>query len=120
MPRKGRIPKIQEGEDVITSRKAVAFVSYQGPNHRVTTAARRLIHQQAMREIGHSRRKHKDSKSVELDLSLLQQSGQLCLTPISWWLGIRWTATDNLKLIANFKVELHPLEESLIANSEEL
>ncbi|KAJ4391686.1 hypothetical protein N0V93_005306 [Gnomoniopsis smithogilvyi] len=69
-----------------------------------------------MKEIGKSRRKHKDNKVVELDLSLLHPRGLHGVTPASWWMGVRWTATDDLNLIANFNVKLNALEKDLIAN----
>lgn len=72
-----------------------------------------------MKEIGRSRRKPKDKKIVELDLTPLQSSGQAGLQHISWWLGVRWTMVDNLNMITSFNVELDEFEKALIANSEQ-
>lgn len=120
MPRKARTANSQSAEgDAAESRQAVAFVTYHGPHRRATPAAKRLIHQQAMKEIGKSRRKPKDAKFVELDLSLLQPTtDQPDLPPASWWLGVRWSAVDNLNLVASFRVEMNALEERLVAVSE--
>lgn len=118
MPRKARTVNSQNAEgDAAESRQAVAFVTYQGPHRRATPAARKLIHQQAMKEIGKSRRKPKNAKFVELDLSLLNPTDQADSPPRSWWLGVRWSAVDNLNLVANFKVEMSALEERLVAFS---
>lgn len=117
--RKGLAYTSQKRENAARPMNAVAFVSYHGPHRKVSPAARKLVRQQAMKEIGKSRRKQKHEKFVDLDLSLLQSTGT-SLTPASWWLGVRWTATDDLNLIASFKVELNSLEKGLIANSEQV
>lgn len=123
MPRKIGLQRRHEMDEIApASKQMVAFISYQGPHRRPTASARKLIHQQAMKEIGKSRRKPKDKKTVELDLTLLQsngQAGQAGHPPISWWLGIRWTMTDNLNMITSFNVELDEFEKALIANSEQ-
>lgn len=119
MPRKAKTANAQDAEgDAAGSRQAVAFVTYHSPHRRATPAARRMIHQQAMKEIGKSRRKPKDAKFVELDLSLLQPTDQPDLPPASWWLGVRWGAVNNLNLVASFRVEMNALEERLVAVSE--
>lgn len=119
MPRKAKNNQVENADaDAPASRNAVAFVTYHGPHRRATPAARKLIHQQAMKEIGKTRRKPRDSKIVELDLSLLESSDQPDLPPASWWLGVRWTAADSLNLVASFRVEMNPLEQRLVAISE--
>lgn len=102
------------------SGKEFAFVSYQGPHHRTTAATRRLIHQQAMREIGKTRRRPKDPESTVLDLSLLDARGRTERTIAlpSWWLGVRWTLTDSVNMVTKFNVELDAIGKTLLANSK--
>lgn len=102
------------------SGKEIAFVSYQGPHHRTTAATRRLIHQQAMREIGKTRRRSKGPKSTVLDLSLLDAHGRTERTTAlpSWWLGVRWTLTDSVNMVTKFNVELDAIGKTLLANSK--
>lgn len=118
MPRRSKSSK--QSENAEGNNNAVVFVSYQGPNRRTTAATKRVIHQQAMREIGKTRRKPKNEQSVELDLSPLKSSGgQMSPRPsLSWWLGVRWTLADNLSMVAQFTLELSDYEKMLIADSE--
>lgn len=121
MPRKSRTQKDQERDDGATAStiwKRVAFVSYQGPHKRTTALEKKLIHQQAMKEIGKARRKHKDKKFVELDLSILRPNKEPGHPPASWWLGVRWTLSDNINMVTSFAVDLDALGNELIANSK--
>lgn len=142
MPRRTRVESDEDNEEASqrTSTQEgnapIAFVSYQGPHRRTTAATRRVIHQQAMKEIGKTRRRPKEHKSVALDVSSLLESrgpagghAQLnhhnhhsrhhihTLVP-SWWLGVRWTLTDGLSMVAKFDVELDVIGRMLLANSK--
>lgn len=91
------------------------FVSYQGPHRQTTAATKRAIHQQAMRDIGKTRRKTPKHLNKLIELELPPKPS------FSWWWqgprSVRWTVADDVRLAARFPVELNAYEKMLIANS---
>lgn len=124
MPRKYRKRGGLESDnaDESGSKQAVTFVSYHGPHKQTTAADKRMIHKQAMKEIGRSRRRPNLSRFVELDTSLLhsgEESDGSLKPPASCWLGVRWTLADCINMLTSFTLVPDALESKLIANSKQ-
>src|SRR5450756_262543 len=100
------------------------FIDCTDPHNAKTAKTKRLVHQQAMKEIGKLRRKPgrvPKAKPVPLDIPALQSLSQefareqtiRMLTKPSWWVGTSGIVDPFVK----YPIELEPCDRELIALS---
>jgi hypothetical protein len=120
-------PEMEELSDVYEESNAsrkFQFIDCTDPHNAKTSKTKRLVHQQAMKEIGKLRRKPgrvPKAKPVPLDISALQTLTQefakeqtiKMLTKPSWWVG----TSGIIDPFVQYPIELEPCDRELIALS---
>ena len=91
------------------------FVDVSDPSRAKAAAARRLIHQHAMKDVGKSRRRPKKNATIKLNFVLLEGLEHSQSSP---WLGCRWPRFNGLDPFVRFPIELDDTARVLVAYSK--
>jgi hypothetical protein len=111
----------EDGHDEVkedTNGRSFTFVDCSDPSRTGTGATRRLIRQQAMKDIGRSRRRPKIVRSVELDVAPLQNRPQPEVRTEAIGDPTRWFGRGGLDPTVSYPIELDAESRRLIAFGE--